>query len=182
MQTDTSLPATYVGLHLKSLVKRELGIDHLQDLLQLQGQKAAAEDNEVSDELQRLADNLEKKLNVLDMHLSNMTRSLMQLQEGYNATSTALLPPCCSSNQDQADIQEGCSVIHLGFNGTRIARLATSIFHRHDPPMGSFRRFFMTTDRTTHLEYPGARACGQRLTHGTVKCSSRLSTPTPKGP
>ena len=29
---DTSLPSTSIGLYLKSLVRRELGFEHLQDL------------------------------------------------------------------------------------------------------------------------------------------------------
>ena len=127
---DTSLPATYVGLHLKSLAKRELGVVNLLSALE---EGAPKIEEPGPEKLQRLAVNLETKLNLLDLHLSKLIGELSIRYKSQEETLEKLVPPCCSTHLDE---DRGCAVIHLGFNGTRIARLATTVFDTLKPPRG----------------------------------------------
>lgn len=157
---DTSLPATSIGLYLKSLARRELGVDHLQTFLQGNAaEKKIQDDREL---VHHLAERLATKLSKIQTYLTNISQELnLSLLTQNPDNNQKLLPPCCSNHPGNT---VGCSVIHLGFNGTRTARLAANVFDTHTPslPLGAVRRFFMTNDRTTHLEFPPARACGQQ--------------------
>ena len=101
--------------------------------------------------------------NFLQDFLSNITNQLSAscFHTNHVSEDKKLPQPCCSKSPDFGR-NEGCSIIHLGFNGTRIARCAADVFYSFKSPNGLIRRFFMTKDRTTHLEFPAAQACGQQ--------------------
>ena len=112
----------------------------------------------------QLAKKLDAKVNLLQDYLKNVTNKLSTscFHTTKNLSKDKKLPQPCCSNQPDFDQSEPCAVIHLGFNGTRIARLASDVFYNLKPSQGIVRSFFMTKDRTTHLEFPGAQACGQQ--------------------
>ena len=161
---DTSLPATSIGLYLKSLVRRELSFEHLQDLSNALGKtKDAEKPKDVNEIIADTAKKLDFKMTLLQDFLTNMTNKLSaSCFHTQNLSKETKLPqPCCSNNPDMI-YSQSCSVIHLGFNGTRIAKLAADVFHSSKTIQGVVRSFFMTKDRTTHLEFPAAQACGQQ--------------------
>jgi len=63
---DTSLPATSIGLYLKSLVRRELSFEHLQDLSNALGKtKDAEKPKDINEIVADAAKKLDSKMTVL---------------------------------------------------------------------------------------------------------------------
>ena len=127
------------------------------------GQKEAENKNDENHIVADLAKKLNLKINFLQDSLSNITRQLSAscFHTNHVSKDKKLPKPCCSKSREFGR-NEGCSVIHLGFNGTRIAKCAADVFNSLKSPNGIIRHFFMTKDRTTHLEFPAAQACGQQ--------------------
>ncbi len=153
---DAEKPAISIGIYLKSLARRELGVDQLQDFLHFDKGPSSA-----GLHLETLGKNLEGKLETSRHFLHQLSQDLALNLASFGDTERELLSPCCSSHPNH---ELGCSVMHLGYNGTRKARIAAQVFDtwQYKLPKGAVRRFFMTTDRTTHLEFPASRACGQQ--------------------
>ena len=74
---DTSLPATSIGLYLKSLVRRELSFEHLQDLSNALGKtKDAEKPKDINEIVADAAKKLDFKMTLLQDFLTNMTNKL----------------------------------------------------------------------------------------------------------
>lgn len=163
---DTSLPATSISLVLKRLASQELGADQLHDILNWNTDFQRHHDQELEESFQILVERLDSRLKSVSSYLSKVSSELgASLNIETPERDQKLLPPCCSTHHyDGFNDHLGCSVIHLGYNGTRSARIAANVFNNMtmEMPPGIVRRFFMTTDRTTHLEFPAARACGHQ--------------------
>ena len=161
---DITLPAAPIAFYLKSLANSELGVAKLQETLTAAAKKQKIDQKILSDlSLENVAEKLATKWNTLRDHLSNVSLKLEAKlrSSGLSTHKSQILPPPCCATQD-SKVDKGCSVIHLGYNGTRTARIAAEIFASSVSPVGSKRQFFISTDRTTHLEFPASRACGTR--------------------
>ena len=173
---DITLPTAPIAFYLKSLANSELGVAKLQETLitaaaakkkhQVHSSTKTSRNDDAF--LQIVSEKLSQKWKAFNSHLNSITVKLEnKLQESSSGLTAALdhkvvLPPCCAT-QDQNEAAKGCSVIHLGYNGTRTARIASEVFDSLlTTPEGSKRQFFISTDRTTHLEFPASRACGQQ--------------------
>lgn len=156
---DVSLPAASIGHYLKSLPRRELGESQLQDLISLVTSKGQPRGEDEERTLGLLCQRLDNKLHVLKHHLSNLSTEFSSSSSFVNEHDPP--PPCCSSHL-HSDLSKGCSVIHYGDKGTSAAKLAAKVFEERDAPKGCIRRFFMSTDKSAHVEFPAARACSQQ--------------------
>ena len=101
---DTSLPATSIGLYLKSLVRRELGIDFLQEPLEAQDTFDHDEDK-----LAKAATRLNVKIYKVRQYLQNVTKEISDRLDQPVKDDSKLYPCCSSPLQDRV-----CTVIHLG--------------------------------------------------------------------
>ena len=159
---DTSLPATSIGIYLKTLARRELGVDHVEESVDIGSIGSTIKDFDINVNAETLLSEVSTRLDVKIFQvydfLSNITNRLSLGLKGKPEAELKLIP-CCSNHPP---IGKVCSVIHLGFNGTRTARLMANVFDNLTLSKGINRVFFMTTDRTTHMEFPASRACGQR--------------------
>ena len=147
------LPATPIAFYLKSLAKSELGVTKVHTLLEKQ--KNARKDSKVV--VEEAFQNLNRKWSNFTQHLEYVAKKI-EIGLAAPNISHAELPPCCSTDLDS---RSGCSVIHLGSNGSRTASAISQTFDAHPYPIGSHGRFFITTDSAIHLEFPARRTCGQ---------------------
>ena len=171
---DITLPTAPIAFYLKSLANSELGVAKLQETLitaatakkkkqQAHHSKKTSTRNDVL--LQMVSEKLSRKWKAFNSHLNSINvqleKNLKELSKFGSTMDDKVLPPCCAT-QDQNEAK-GCSVIHLGYNGTRTARIASEVFDSLvGAPEGSKRQFFISTDGTTHLEFPASKACGHQ--------------------
>ena len=117
---------------MKSLVKRELGEDHLYQLLEENVNKLPTNDPE--DILSTFADNLSNKLDKVKNHLDSLIDQFAKKEELFNnATEPIQLNsrPCCSNHNSQNHLQS-CALNRKGEEGQRLAHLATELFQQSD--------------------------------------------------
>lgn len=131
-QVDTTLPSRAIGSYLKSLVKRELGEDHLYQLLEENVNKLPTNDPE--DILSTFADNLSNKLDKVKNHLDSLIDQFAKKEELFNNASEPIQlnsRPCCSNHNSQNHLQS-CALNRKGEEGQRLAHLATELFQQSD--------------------------------------------------
>ena len=145
---------------MKSLVKRELGEDHLYQLLEENVNKLPTNDPE--DILSTFADNLSNKLDKVKNHLDSLIHQFAKKEELFNNASEPIQlnsRPCCSNHNSQNHLQS-CALNRKGEEGQRLAHLATELFQQSDKIVEISRKYFIS--KSSHVEFPSAKICGHK--------------------